>query len=107
MYNYLYGIKFLGYKLGIMGLYYNLITPMASGSQPIQVYELSKSNVSASNATAIVVNKTIIFQFVVTVYCVFLILLNLNLLQTQLKSVFIFIIIPSILNLGLFDIIGV
>lgn len=40
--------RFLGYKLGIIGLYYNLITPMASGSQPMQIYELSKSKVCTS-----------------------------------------------------------
>lgn len=91
--------KSLGYKLGIMGLYYNLITPMASGSQPMQVYELSKSNVSTSKATAIVVNKTIIFQVAVTLYCGLLIFINLNILQTKLKPVFVFIIFGMIMNL--------
>ena len=34
-------IKYLGMKLATMGLYYNLVTPLASGSQPIQIYALT------------------------------------------------------------------
>ncbi|MFN1920682.1 lysylphosphatidylglycerol synthase domain-containing protein [Clostridioides difficile] len=33
-------IRFIGFKLAIMGFYYNLITPFASGSQPVQIYVL-------------------------------------------------------------------
>ncbi|MGL5346002.1 MAG: lysylphosphatidylglycerol synthase transmembrane domain-containing protein [Peptostreptococcaceae bacterium] len=91
--------KSLGFKLGIMGLYYNLITPMASGSQPIQIYELTKANVSTSKASAIVVNKTIVFQVVVTIYCGVMILFNLNNLQTSLKPIFIFVLLGMFMNI--------
>ena len=33
---------FVGFRLAIMGFYYNLVTPFASGSQPIQIYVLNK-----------------------------------------------------------------
>ena len=32
--------SFVGFKLAIMGFYYNLVTPFASGSQPVQIYVL-------------------------------------------------------------------
>lgn len=90
--------KSLGFKVGIIGLYYNLITPMASGSQPMQVYELSKANISPSKSTAVVVNKTILFQVSVTIYCALLMLFNIELLQSNLKSIFIFIVFGMIMN---------
>lgn len=91
--------KSLGFKVGIIGLYYNLITPMASGSQPIQVYELSKTNISPSKATAVVVNKTIVFQISVTIYCAILLLFNIELLQSNLQSISIFIFFGMAMNI--------
>lgn len=91
--------KFLGYKVGILGLYYNLVTPMASGSQPMQVYELSKSNISASKAVAVVSNKTVIYQIMVTLYCIFLMAFNVDVLKSTLKPVLTFIAMGMSLNI--------
>lgn len=91
--------KSLGYKVGIIGLFYNLITPMASGSQPMQIYELSKSKVPVSKSSAVVINKTIIFQVTVTLYCAILMLFNMDILQNQLKSVFVFIVLGMVMNI--------
>lgn len=91
-------VRFLGFKLGTMGLYYNLVTPFASGSQPIQVYGLTKYGINLSKSVAIVTNKTIIFQTVVTVYCGCLILLNLDLLKTEMPSIMILVTIGMIMN---------
>ena len=48
--------SFVGFKLAIMGFYYNLVTPFASGSQPVQIYVLNKYKVSLSKATGIITN---------------------------------------------------
>lgn len=58
--------SFVGFKLAIMGFYYNLVTPFASGSQPVQIYVLNKYKVSLSKATGIITNKTILYQVVTT-----------------------------------------
>ncbi|MEG0857109.1 MAG: lysylphosphatidylglycerol synthase transmembrane domain-containing protein [Terrisporobacter sp.] len=79
--------RFLGYKLAIMGFYYNLVTPFASGSQPVQIYVLNKHNVSLSKATGIITNKTILYQVVTTVYCAAFILLNIGTLKYQMKGI--------------------
>lgn len=78
---------FLGFKIATMGLYYNLVTPLASGSQPMQIYGLSKSNIPASKSIAIVINKTMVFQTIVTLYCGFLVLMNINSLKNELSPV--------------------
>lgn len=82
-----------------MGLYYNLITPMASGSQPMQVYELSKEGIAISQATAVVINKTVVFQVAVTLYCGVFSLLNLSVLQNELKSISMFIVFGMVMNI--------
>lgn len=69
-------VRFLGFKLAIIGFYYNLVTPFASGSQPMQIYILNKYKIPLSKASAIVTNKSIIYQSVVTIYCSLLILIN-------------------------------
>lgn len=79
--------KFLGFKLAIMGFYYNLVTPFASGSQPVQIYVLNKHNVSLSKATGIITNKTILYQVVTTMYCALFILLYIGDLKYQMKSI--------------------
>ena len=35
-------VRFLSIKIAMMGFYYNLVTPFASGSQPMQIYALNK-----------------------------------------------------------------
>lgn len=79
--------KFLGLKLATMGFYYNLVTPFASGSQPMIIYVLTKYKVPLSEATGIITNKTILFQTVVTVYCTVLFFFNMGILKTQMPAV--------------------
>ena len=73
--------RFIGFKLATMGFYYNLITPFASGSQPMQIYVLNKCKMPASKATAVIMNKSIIYQVVVTLYCSVLVILNTAILK--------------------------
>ena len=61
--------NFVGLKLAIMGFYYNLVTPFASGSQPVQIYVLNRYKVPLSKATGIITNKTILYQVEITIYC--------------------------------------
>ena len=68
---------FVGFRLAIMGFYYNLVTPFASGSQPIQIYVLNKYKVPLSKSTGIITNKTILYQVVITLYCSLFIFLNI------------------------------
>lgn len=80
-------MRFIGFKIATMGLYYNLVTPFASGSQPIQVYSLTKYNISLSKSIAIITNKTVIFQTVVTIYGGYFIATNIELLKAEMPSI--------------------
>lgn len=92
-------VRFIGLKMATMGLYYNLVTPFASGSQPIQIYALTRYGINLSKSVAIVTNKTIIFQIVVTIYCGYLTLINLNLLKTEMPNIMILVSIGIIMNI--------
>ena len=89
--------RFIGFKLATMGFYYNLITPFASGSQPMQIYVLNKCKMPASKATAVIMNKSIIYQVVVTVYCSILVLLNTTILK-ELRGIMPLILIGIAIN---------
>ena len=91
--------SFVGLKLAIMGFYYNLVTPFASGSQPIQIYVLNKYKVPLSKATGIVTNKTILYQVVTTIYCTVFIFMNVNKLKYDLSTVMPFVILGLSVNL--------
>ncbi|MGL5314409.1 MAG: lysylphosphatidylglycerol synthase transmembrane domain-containing protein, partial [Peptostreptococcaceae bacterium] len=93
-------VKGISFKLATMGLYYNLVTPFASGSQPMQIYAMTKYNIKFSKAVAIVTNKTVIYQLVVTLYCGSLIMLNLKLLNKELPTILMLITVGMIINIG-------
>ena len=93
---------FVGFRLAIMWFYYNLVTPFASGSQPIQIYVLNKYKVPLSKSTGIITNKTILYQVVITLYCSLFIFLNINKLQYDLKTVMPFVVLGLGVNLFTF-----
>lgn len=91
-------IKLIGFKIAIMGLYYNLVTPFASGSQPIQVYTLTQYNISLSKSIAIITNKTVIYQTMVTIYCGYFITSNIEFLKIEMPSIMILITVGMCMN---------
>ena len=90
--------RFIGFKLATMGFYYNLITPFASGSQPMQIYVLNKYKMPVSKATAVIINKSILYQVVVTIYCSLLVLFNTTILK-ELRNVMPLILIGISINI--------
>ncbi len=95
---YMNKIKFLGFKLATMGLYYNLVTPLASGSQPIQIYVMRKSKIPMSKSVAVVVNKTVVFQTVVTLYCGILLFTHYGYLKNEMNPVILLVTTGMIMN---------
>lgn len=92
-------VRFLAVKIAMMGFYYNLVTPFASGSQPMQIYALNKYDINLSKSIAIVTNKTVLFQTVVTIYSAFIIFLNIEVLKNELPSMLVLMSIGMIMNI--------
>jgi uncharacterized protein (TIRG00374 family) len=51
---------------GLVGLFYNAITPFATGGQPMQMYVMSKGGMDIGTAGSILVTKSIIYQTCLT-----------------------------------------
>lgn len=92
-------VKFRGLKLATIGFYYNLVTPFASGSQPMQIYILTKYKMPLSKAGAIITNKSILYQFVVTVYCSLLMIFNFKVIKSQMNALMPLVILGIAMNL--------
>lgn len=60
----------LGVKLGIVGRYYDNITPLATGGQPFQIYTLTKSGIDAAKSSSIALSRYIIKQIIFTLVLV-------------------------------------
>lgn len=96
------------FKLAMIGQYFSAITPFATGGQPAQVYSLVKDSVPIGKATSLLINKFIIYQFIVTFYSIFMFIIKLNFVYTEIKIAFPFVILGIVINfLGLLFILGI
>ena len=91
--------KTIGLQMGTVGLYYNLVTPFASGSQPMQIYLMNRYGINLSKAVAIVTNKTVLFQSVVTVMCGLALIFNKELIHLRHGSIKTLLIMGMTMNL--------
>lgn len=91
--------------LSLIGQYYSLITPFATGGQPAQVYVMkNKYNINYIKGTTITIKKFIIYQVVVSFYGLFLFLCRFNMILIH-QSEMVFFIIIGLLSNGLGSII--
>lgn len=66
-------LKFFGYKFPFLesfknvffGAFFTFITPMSIGGQPYRIYHLIKNNIKGTDATNIVISKTLEIPFVI------------------------------------------
>ncbi len=70
------------FKYMFVGQFYSLITPFASGGQPMQLMVMAQDGIKPSLATAVLVNKFLYFQVGVTLYSIVLFLSNWQQLVT-------------------------
>ncbi len=56
--------------VSMVGQFYCAVTPGASGGQPMQVLTMTRMNVKASNATAALIQKFLVWQFTLTGYSI-------------------------------------
>lgn len=64
-------------RISILGKYYDGITPLASGGQPFQIYELTKKGFSGAHASGIILMKYFVYQMVFCIYGFFCVIYNL------------------------------
>ncbi|MBR2175585.1 MAG: flippase-like domain-containing protein [Clostridia bacterium] len=52
------------------GQFFCAVTPSATGGQPMQVLAMSRMGIKGTNATSALVQKFLVWQFTLTVYCI-------------------------------------
>ena len=75
-------------KLNVMTKFFNGVTPLSSGGQPLQIYELYKNKVKLGHATNIVVQFFIIYQIAIVIFSTIAVILN-NIFHIFVKNLFI------------------
>lgn len=73
-------------KSTIIGQYYSMITPFASGGQPMQLISMIDDGIESAHATAVLVNKFVYFQVGVAVYAFVLSLLNMSKIWSYIQQ---------------------
>ena len=96
----------ISFKTTIVGQYYSLITPFASGGQPAQMYVMKKDNIPLAKSSAVLANKFIFFQVGVTVYSLVLFIFNFGRINDTLQKAALFVVCGLFINtVGLFFVI--
>ncbi len=84
----------------MVGQYYNLITPSATGGQPLQLYEMSKKNYGIGSGTAVLVQKYALYQVTVTFLAIVATILSITTLHHSLDAAKWLIAIGLIVNIA-------
>jgi len=87
-------------KLGVVGRYYDLITPLGSGGQPFEIYYLKKDGYSGETSTAIPLAKYMFWQFTFLLICLLILIFHSS--TSEAKLVVILAWIGLAINLTLF-----
>lgn len=76
------------FKVTMTGQYFNSITPFASGGQPMQLYALTKQELSAGSAGSALMIKFIIYQTILTMYSLILIFWKSTFFKSKMSNLF-------------------
>lgn len=85
-------------KLQMLGLFYNAITPFASGGQPFQVYIMSKNGMEGGKAASIITFKAILFHIAMGVFAVASVFFGFGIYGKMVPNFFIVAIAALLIN---------
>ncbi|MBQ9068403.1 MAG: flippase-like domain-containing protein [Eggerthellaceae bacterium] len=85
--NYLYpGFSFVKTVIvTIIGQYFNCITPLSSGGQPMQAYYYKRFGMPLSDAMTMLLVRFIVYQFTMTIYAVIVLILRFRYFTETLR----------------------
>ena len=85
-------------SVSMIGQYFNCVTPFASGGQPMQAYYLSRYKVPLGSGMTALLSKFIIYQFTLTIYCLFMLFLRIHYFGAELGALKILTVVGFIIN---------
>lgn len=88
------------FNVTMIGQFFNVVTPFASGGQPAQLYTMTKQRVGLGSAGSILMLKFIIYQTVLTVYSLALIIWKIGFFEKRMDNIFYLIFLGFIVNVS-------
>ena len=73
-------------RICMIGLYFNTVTPLATGGQPSQAYQLHKRGISYAEAVSGLFSKFLTYQVTYTIYCAVVLLMRFSSLRASLGN---------------------
>ncbi len=89
------------FQIGMIGNFYNGITPFASGGQPMQIYFLSKKGMDAGVATSIIAKRSLVYQTILVTYAIFMMCISLSFFVQNISN-FAWLAVFGVLSNGSF-----
>ena len=90
-------------KISCVGVFFSAITPSNTGGQPMQLYLMSKMNISVGFGSACMTQKFIVYQFVTMAFSVLAIILNFQHFSIAFQGFWAsaFVVLGFLVQLGL------
>ena len=85
----------------LIGQYFGSLTPLASGSQPSQLYAMTEDGIPGGASSSLLIVKFIIHQSVNTIYLTLVLLLSFNYFSSNIKNFSFFCILGYSINLSI------
>ena len=93
--------KFLrSVRVSMIGQYFNCITPFSSGGQPMQAYAMYRQGVPMGTATTALLCKFIVYQFVLTIYTLFIMIFKIRFFVAKVDAFALLAVIGFSVNLA-------
>ncbi len=67
------------------GQFFSAVTPSASGGQPMQIVAMSRMGIKPSNSTSALIQKFLVWQFTMAVYCIVAVTAKFSFISQQLN----------------------
>ena len=71
----------------IIGQYFNCVTPLSSGGQPMQAYYYQRFGLPLQHAMPMLLCRFIVYQFTMTVYAIIVLVLRFNYFMQDLRPI--------------------
>lgn len=71
----------------VIGQYFNCITPLSSGGQPMQAYYYSRFGLPVEHAMPMLLCRFIVYQMTMTVYAIIVLVLRFNYFTQDLRAI--------------------
>lgn len=71
----------------VIGQYFNCITPLSSGGQPMQAYYYSRFGLPLEHAMPMLLCRFIVYQLTMTVYAIIVLILRFNYFMQDLRAI--------------------